>query len=154
MGQRVSLSDSDDYVAVLAPEFYDTLLSNRLGNDGRERVLKTIRDAISQLDPARPPHTETEPVESTDELEKLYATNEIRIWCRAVRDLDGYEVLFVLDIDPAHRYSQTELTDLDDDVKAELRSVGNVGSEGADSYLEQYELLDESDIQEMVDKLN
>jgi hypothetical protein len=148
---EVSLSNQDDFVAVFAPKFKDTLFSDRLGNRGRVRVLKEIRAAISQTDPARPPHKRTKPVESTEHLEKLYATDRIRIWCRAVRGIAGYEVLFVLEIDPAHRYSNSQLTDLDDDVEETLESIGTV-EDDPESFLDDYNLLDESDVAEMIER--
>jgi hypothetical protein len=153
MTRRHSLSGRDDYVAIFAPNFVEALTGNRLSDRQRVRVLKEIRAAISPTDPARPPHERTNPVSGVEEVEKLYATNEIRIWCRAVRGLDGYEVLFLLGIDPAHRYSQAELTSVDETVERTLREVGSVGdSQSAETYLEQYDLLSESDVQDLIEQ--
>lgn len=152
MTHRRSLSGGDDYVAVFAPNFRDTLTSNRLGDEARVRVLKEIRAAISSTDPARPPRERAEPVQGVDDVQKLYATNEIRIWCRVVRGLEGYELLFVFDVDPAHRYSRDELTEVDQDVRDVLAVVGEVDDEqSAEAFLEQYDLLYEDDVGDLVE---
>lgn len=154
MTDRYSFSEQDDYLAVFAPEFFNTLIGNKLGRGQREDVLEEIRDAISQMDPGRPPHKETEPVESTEEVEKLYPTNEVRIFCRVIRGLSGYQILYALDIDPGHQYNEKTLTELDDDVQEELQQVGRVDSEkSTEEYLSQYDLYDEDDVQDVIDQL-
>lgn len=149
-----SLSETDEYVAIFDQNFQDTLTSDQLGDHQRVRVLKEIRNTISHVDPARPPHEHTESVEGVDEVEKLYVTDRIRIWCRAVRDLSKYEVLFVFDIDPSHQYNRNELVEVDANVKETLRQVGQVpAQQTATEYLAQYNLFDEDDVQALIDNI-
>lgn len=156
MTRRHSLSQQDEYRAVLVPRFRRDLNADSL-RGRRGQTLKPIRDAVSQVSPPRPPHEHTDSVSGVDELGKLYGPGEVRIFCRVVRNLSGYELLFALSIDPSHEYSRTHIRDANDTATDVLRSIEQIGGGGSspdtrDAYLDQYELLSATDLQRVIDE--
>ena len=147
MARRHSLSESGDYYAVLTPRFRRDLLDNSLRGQ-RAETLKPIRDAVSHHSPARPPHRETDPVAGVEELKKLYGPGDVRILCRAVRNFDGRELLFVFSIDPTHDYGRPQLIEADEKTSQLLSDVERIG----DDVLAQHELLDADDLRTLIDE--
>lgn len=144
MTRTVKLTD-DTNVAVFTRRFENSVSSY---TNRETRVFKRIYRALSSDSPQR----EVEKTYSNcEELQQLREGDLLRIYCRLVRKLPDYNVLYVFEVDK-HKYR--DLQTFDEQAKQAVREVQKrttVG--GIEDYLDERNTFTASDVERIIEDL-